>query len=197
VRHHGSSVMQYARLTSLSGGNPRAFSCRRGAAACGKHGRQARTLAGHAIDPEQCTDADTLPQHSLAAAESEDRDAGRRARPSLRAARDGTQDRDDGAKEEATTKCVARLASVLAVGTVVLTAMPIFFAGNAIYPIVIMPEWLQAVSKLLTDQLDAPRAHMLTGGTGKFGLPLDCGLLVLASAFLIGIAADMYPRMTT
>lgn len=77
--------------------------------------------------------------------------------------------------------------------------MPIFFASNAIYPIDIMPRWLQAVSLAnpLTYQVDALRALMLTDGSSKFGLGVDCAVLLGICAVLIVIAARMYPRLTT
>ena len=42
--------------------------------------------------------------------------------------------------------------------------MPLFFASNAIYPIAIMPAWLQVVSHAnpLTYEVDALRALMIT-----------------------------------
>jgi ABC-2 type transport system permease protein len=44
--------------------------------------------------------------------------------------------------------------------------MPLFFASNAIYPISIIPAWLQVISHLnsLTYEVDALRALMLQGG---------------------------------
>jgi ABC-2 type transport system permease protein len=38
---------------------------------------------------------------------------------------------------------------------------------------------------------------MLTGGESKFGLGLDCAVLVATSAILVVIAARIYPRMTS
>ena len=77
--------------------------------------------------------------------------------------------------------------------------MPIFFASNAIYPIDIMPPWLKAISLAnpLTYEVDALRALMLTGETSKFGLGVDCVVLLVISAVLVAIATRMYPRMTT
>ena len=76
--------------------------------------------------------------------------------------------------------------------------MPIFFASNAIYPIDIMPTWLKAISLAnpLTYQVDALRTLMLTGETSKFGLGLDCAVLLGVAAILVAIATRMYPRMT-
>jgi len=75
--------------------------------------------------------------------------------------------------------------------------MPIFFASNAIYPLSLMPEWLRAVSNAnpLTYEVDALRALMLTNGTSDYGLLLDFGVLLAATAVLTAIAARMYGRM--
>jgi ABC-2 type transport system permease protein len=75
--------------------------------------------------------------------------------------------------------------------------MPIFFASNAIYPLSLMPEWLRAVSHAnpLTYEVDALRALMLTNGTSDYGLLLDFGVLLAATAVLTAIAARMYGRM--
>lgn len=75
--------------------------------------------------------------------------------------------------------------------------MPIFFASNAIYPISLMPHWLQVIASLnpLTYEVDALRALMLTGGTSIYGLGLDAGVLVAALTVLVVIAARLYPRM--
>lgn len=64
--------------------------------------------------------------------------------------------------------------------------MPLFFASNALYPIALMPGWLQAVSKAnpLSYQVDALRGLLI--GTPSH-LPLD--FAVLAFATLCGIAA--------
>ncbi len=76
--------------------------------------------------------------------------------------------------------------------------MPIFFASNAIYPISIMPGWLQVISRAnpLTYEVDALRTLMLTGQTSTFGLGVDCAVLVIITAVLVAIATRMYPRMT-
>ncbi|MBA4097679.1 MAG: multidrug ABC transporter permease [Rhodospirillum sp.] len=75
--------------------------------------------------------------------------------------------------------------------------MPIFFASNAIYPISLMPHWLQVIASLnpLTYEVDALRALMLTGGTSIYGLGLDAEVLVAALTVLVVIAARLYPRM--
>jgi ABC-2 type transport system permease protein len=77
--------------------------------------------------------------------------------------------------------------------------MPIFFASNAIYPIALMPRWLQVVSSInpLTYEVDGLRALMLTGGTSSYGLIPDALVLAAATAVLVAIAARMYPRLTS
>ncbi|MFD6990017.1 ABC transporter permease [Streptomyces sp. NPDC059943] len=64
--------------------------------------------------------------------------------------------------------------------------MPLFFASNALYPVAIMPGWLQVISKInpLSYQVDALRGLLL--GTSSH-LLLDYG--VLAFAALVGITA--------
>ena len=75
--------------------------------------------------------------------------------------------------------------------------MPIFFASNAIYPLSLMPAWLSTVSHVnpLTYEVDALRALMLVKGSSDYGLLLDFGVLLAATAALATIAARMYGRM--
>jgi len=75
--------------------------------------------------------------------------------------------------------------------------MPLFFASNAIYPIAIMPAWLQVVSRMnpLTYEVDAFRALMVQGGTSQFGLPVDFAVLITLTAALVMVGAWFYPRV--
>jgi ABC-2 type transport system permease protein len=75
--------------------------------------------------------------------------------------------------------------------------MPLFFASNAIYPISMMPGWLQVVAKIntLTYEVDALRALMLAGGTSVFGIGVDMGLLGLSLALLVIVAGRLYPGL--
>jgi ABC-2 type transport system permease protein len=75
--------------------------------------------------------------------------------------------------------------------------MPLFFASNAIYPIALMPGWLQVVSRInpLTYEVDALRALMLANGTSVYGVGVDFLVLILISAALIYIASQAYPRV--
>ena len=78
-----------------------------------------------------------------------------------------------------------------------IMTMPLFFASNAIYPIAIMPGWLQVISRgnPLTYEVDALRTLMLAGGASVFGLGLDMGILLTVTALLVIIGARMYPRI--
>ena len=78
-----------------------------------------------------------------------------------------------------------------------ILTMPLFFASNAIYPISIMPGWLQVVSTInpLTYMVDALRSTMIVGGTSATGLGLDLVVLVCATAVFIAIGAKLYPTI--
>ncbi|HTX79684.1 MAG TPA: ABC transporter permease [Longilinea sp.] len=78
-----------------------------------------------------------------------------------------------------------------------ILTMPLFFASNAIYPISIMPGWLQVVSTInpLTYMVDALRSTMIVGGTSTTGLGLDLVVLLFSTALLIAIGAKLYPSI--
>jgi ABC-2 type transport system permease protein len=75
--------------------------------------------------------------------------------------------------------------------------MPLFFASNAIYPIAIMPGWLQLISHTnpLTYEVDALRSLMLVGGSSAYGIGLDLGVLLLATAALVLVGGRLYPNV--
>ena len=77
--------------------------------------------------------------------------------------------------------------------------MPLFFASNAIYPLILMPSWLRAVSRgnPLTYQVDALRTLMIVGGASTFGLRVDFLMLFLALAVLVAVATRLYPNIVT
>lgn len=77
--------------------------------------------------------------------------------------------------------------------------MPLFFASNAIYPISMMPDWLQVISRVnpLTYEVDALRAMMLAGGTSVYGLGLDFGILLVATTALIIFGGWLYPNVAS
>jgi ABC-2 type transport system permease protein len=78
-----------------------------------------------------------------------------------------------------------------------LLTMPLFFASNAIYPIEIMPPWLQFVSRInpLTYQVDALRSVMLLNGTSIYGYGFDTAVLVLVLIVLTFIGGRLYRQI--
>ena len=77
--------------------------------------------------------------------------------------------------------------------------MPLFFASNAIYPIAMMPRWLQVISHAnpLTYEVDALRDLMLARGTSSFGLALDFSVLLATTVIAVIVGARLYPRVVT
>ena len=77
--------------------------------------------------------------------------------------------------------------------------MPLFFASNAIYPLEMMPRWLQSLSRVnpLTYQVDALRGLMIQGGQSRFGLSFDFLIQGLILTVLVAIAAKLYPNIVT
>jgi ABC-2 type transport system permease protein len=75
--------------------------------------------------------------------------------------------------------------------------MPLFFASSAIYPISVMPRWLQVIAHInpLTYQVDALRTLMLSHGVSEYGLGLDFGVLIFATVILVIISARLYPNI--
>jgi ABC-2 type transport system permease protein len=75
--------------------------------------------------------------------------------------------------------------------------MPLFFASNAIYPISIMPAWLQVVSQVnpLTYEVDALRLLMIMGGTSVYGLVTDLAVLLTTTTIMVILAGRLYPRV--
>lgn len=80
-----------------------------------------------------------------------------------------------------------------------ILTMPLFFASNAIYPIALMPRWLQVVSHLnpLTYEVDALRSLMLVGVDSGYGLLPDFAVLFLVTVLLVLIGGLLYPRVVT
>jgi ABC-2 type transport system permease protein len=73
--------------------------------------------------------------------------------------------------------------------------LPLFFASNAIYPISIMPGWLQAVANVnpLSYMVDGLRSLMLTGSST--GVGTDVGLLAIATLAISILSAWLYPNV--
>ncbi len=75
--------------------------------------------------------------------------------------------------------------------------MPLFFASNAIYPIAMMPEWLQIIARAnpLTYEVDALRSLMLAGSATTFGIGLDFLIMFLSSVALVVVGSKIYPNV--
>jgi ABC-2 type transport system permease protein len=81
----------------------------------------------------------------------------------------------------------------MGIGQVV--TLPLFFASNAIYPIAIMPGWLQVVARVnpLSYMVDGLRSLMLAGSWSGVGMDI---LILAVSALAISIiSAWMYPKV--
>ncbi|GCE22608.1 ABC transporter permease [Dictyobacter kobayashii] len=85
---------------------------------------------------------------------------------------------------------------VMGIGQVL--TMPMFFASNAIYPIAIMPSWLQAIAHInpLTYVVDGLRSLMLANtAINMADVSKDFGILLIVTIVLVTIGAMLYPRI--
>jgi ABC-2 type transport system permease protein len=73
--------------------------------------------------------------------------------------------------------------------------LPLFFASNAIYPIAIMPSWLQVVANMnpLSYMVDGLRALLVTGNCTR--LYFDIGVLSIVTFSISLLSAYMYPKV--
>ncbi len=73
--------------------------------------------------------------------------------------------------------------------------LPLFFASNAIYPIEIMPGWLQVVAKVnpLSYMVDGLRGLLVVGTVPN--LLLDFFVMVGVTLFISILCAYMYPKV--
>ncbi|HNQ34883.1 MAG TPA: ABC transporter permease [bacterium] len=76
-----------------------------------------------------------------------------------------------------------------------IITLPLFFASNAIYPISIMPGWLQRIANLnpLSYMVSGLRALLVTGDLSR--LPLDLVVLATATILISFLGAYMYPKV--
>ena len=74
--------------------------------------------------------------------------------------------------------------------------MPLFFASSAIYPIALLPAWLQVVAALnpLTHMVGAVRNLMVVPDFSGTDLAIDFAAMGIAVAALLFIASRLYPR---
>jgi ABC-2 type transport system permease protein len=75
--------------------------------------------------------------------------------------------------------------------------MPTFFASNAIYPLVLMPAWLQVIARVnpLTYLVDILRGLMIQGGQNSYGIEFDFAIMFLIFIILVAAASRLYPTL--
>jgi ABC-2 type transport system permease protein len=73
--------------------------------------------------------------------------------------------------------------------------LPLFFASNAIYPIAIMPPWLQVLARFnpLSYMVDGLRALLLTGNHAQFYF--DVVILCAVTLAISLLSTYMYPKV--
>jgi ABC-2 type transport system permease protein len=76
-----------------------------------------------------------------------------------------------------------------------MITMPLFFGSNAIYPLSLMPAWLQVISTInpLSYVVDAMRALLLTGDYSS--LPKDLGVLFVSTIVLVTLASRALKKL--
>ena len=75
--------------------------------------------------------------------------------------------------------------------------MPLFFASSAIYPLILMPGWLQGVALMnpLTYLVDSLRGIMVLGGQSMHPFALDLAVMAFIFVVLASVAARLYPTL--
>jgi len=75
--------------------------------------------------------------------------------------------------------------------------LPLFFASNAIYPISIMPKWLQIIASInpLSYMVDALRALLVSNDLSS--LPRDIGILTAMVLLISCLSTYMYPKVVS
>ncbi len=75
--------------------------------------------------------------------------------------------------------------------------MPLFFASNAIYPLELMPPWLQGIAAFnpLTYLVDELRGAMIVGGASLHAGGTNFGVMLAVFAVFVVLAAKLYPGL--
>ncbi|MFP4132593.1 MAG: ABC transporter permease [Halothece sp.] len=75
--------------------------------------------------------------------------------------------------------------------------LPVFFTSNAIYPLEMMPPWLQTFALInpLTYTIDALRGLMLVGEANSYPLLLNWGILLGFTLILAALGRWQYPTL--
>jgi ABC-2 type transport system permease protein len=77
-----------------------------------------------------------------------------------------------------------------------LIMMPVFFASNALYPVTIMPVYVEVLARFnpLSYMVDALR-ELMVDTPGHFGLGVNLGVLLAANVAIVWVAARVFPRV--
>jgi ABC-2 type transport system permease protein len=72
--------------------------------------------------------------------------------------------------------------------------MPLFFTSSALYPISVMPGWLQPISRInpLTYEVDGLRSLLIGTPTD---MPLNIGVLIVSGVLMVTLASALLPRL--
>ena len=75
-----------------------------------------------------------------------------------------------------------------------MITMPLFFASNALYPVSVMPGWLQVLSRVnpLSYEVDALRG---AADRQRDHLLLDFGVLAGSTVLAVAVASSLLPRL--
>jgi ABC-2 type transport system permease protein len=73
--------------------------------------------------------------------------------------------------------------------------MPLFFASNALYPVSVMPVWLQVLSRFnpLTYLVDGLRNLLLYPQPA--GIVIDMAVLLFSTLCVWSVCSVLYPRL--
>jgi len=77
-----------------------------------------------------------------------------------------------------------------------LIMMPLFFASNALYPVSVMPPYVEVLTRLnpLSYMVDGLR-ELMVGTPGHFGLAVDVVVLLAVNIGIVWLSARTFPRV--
>jgi ABC-2 type transport system permease protein len=77
-----------------------------------------------------------------------------------------------------------------------LIMMPLFFASNALYPVTVMPAYVEVLARInpLSYMVDGLR-ELMVSTPGHFGLGVNLAVLVIVNIVMVWLAARIFPRV--
>jgi ABC-2 type transport system permease protein len=77
-----------------------------------------------------------------------------------------------------------------------LIMMPLFFASNALYPVTVMPAYVEVLARInpLSYMVDGLR-ELMVNAPAHFGLAVNLAVLVVVNIVMVWLAARTYPRV--